>query len=89
MSQWCTLLIGGHPVKRLISWKYWRPDHKYPLIIMKLHTPTHLFPLSALLILGSRGQGHGILVIGNGLQTIKLDPCVKDISCIFKDQKGF
>ena len=72
----------------------WWPVHKwllvcYPLIIMKLYIPSHLLPLSVLLILGSRGQGIGLLVIENGLRTIKLTPCVKDIPCIFKVLKGF
>ena len=72
----------------------WWPVHKwllvcYPLIIMKLHTPSHLLPLSVLLILGSRGQGIGLLVIENGLRTIELTPCVKDIPCIFIVLKGF
>ena len=88
ICQWCTLLIFGW--KRSRSW----PVHKwllvcYPFIIMKLHTPSHLLPLSVLLILGPRGQGIGLLVIENGLRAIKLTLCVKDIPCIFKVLKGF
>ena len=49
----------------------------------KLHTPSLLLPLSALLFWGSRGrQAHGILVIENGPYTINLSPYVKDMPCI-------
>ena len=40
----------------------------------ELYTPTHLLTLCALLILGSRGQGHGILVIENGPPNHKTHP---------------
>ena len=46
-----------------------------------------LAPICALLILGSRDQGHEILVIEYGILTITLTPCVKDISCTMYIQK--
>ena len=81
--------------------KYWWLDHKlllvcYPLKTMKLihkltAPPPPPPPLSVLLIWGSRGQGHGILFIWNGIRTIKLAPCVEDIPCIDiqRPERGF